>query len=518
MKKVLVITLALAMLFSTCYIAVAEEQVTLKVAVYERGNTTAAYGTATDNYWTRWIQEKFGDPNGIKLEYVPIPRGEDNAKINTLMAANSAPDIIFLYDATIIMNFGKDGGLHELTDLIEEHAPNITMNLADTLRYGQYKGSQYAVVALRSGCGRYSNFIRKDWLDEMGYELQINEAGLYHMSIDDFTKVLYKAKELDLDKTGMPVYPFAMSGAFSADQNRHLIYSFLNLDEIDEEALTCYPDMMLPGYREGVRYLNMLYNDGIIDPDFMVDTDSSMPAMSGQIATGRSLAYAQDGFYKTGVEALYEVKPDAEFVPFLLDGVSGKQYTELYDPTGMYIAIPKTCEHPDAAIKYLNFLADYETYMVLGYGFEGVHYNMVGGLPVPIKHTDEELNAREGLMRTTCGDLILVYNGNPLGYPDSTDGLEGIELRIQQLLIDGDKYSLYGGRAPYYFQGIETEAEEQYRGFLPELSSSLPALVACAPEKFDEKYDAVLNEYLVAGGQAIIDDAIELYRELESIN
>ena len=74
-----------------------------------------------------------------------------------------------------------------------------------------------------------------------------------------------------------------------------------------------------------------------------------------------------------------------------------------------------------------------------------------------------------------------------------------------------------GGSAPYYFQGIRTEAQEEYDGFLPGLTSNLPALIACSADEFDAAYDKVLNDYLAAGGQAVIDAQIELYRQLEGI-
>lgn len=68
------------------------EPTTLTVMVYERGNTTETYGSATDNYWTRWIQSEFGDPNNITIEYIPVPRSEETQKINTLMASGTDID------------------------------------------------------------------------------------------------------------------------------------------------------------------------------------------------------------------------------------------------------------------------------------------------------------------------------------------------------------------------------------------------------------------------------------------
>ena len=41
-------------------------------------------------------------------------------------------------------------------------------------------------------------------------------------------------------------------------------------------------------------------------------------------------------------------------------------------------------------------------------------------------------------------------------------------------------------------------------------------LITCKPEEFDAAYDKVLQDYLDAGGQEVIDQRIELYNKLEA--
>lgn len=523
MKKTLSTLLVLSMLLGMTGIALAADNpVTLKVMIYDRGNTTNTYGSATDNHWTRWVQTAFGDPNGIKVEYVPVPRSQDTEKIQTGMAGGSAPDIIFSYDSTMIMDFGKMGGLVELSALIDEYGPNIKANLADALEYGNLDGNQYAVVAKRTNVGHYSNFIRKDWLDKMDYTLQVNEDGFYHMSVEDFTMLLRKAKELDLDQTGMEIYPLGMTGAHNATQTRPLIYAFINRAELTDEMRACYQmdksELLWPGYKEGVRFLNQMYNEGLVDPDFMIDTDTAYPSMNAQISNGRTLAYGQDTGAMTGVEALYESNPDAQFVVFQLDNVHGEQFTDVYAPTGMYIAVPATCKNPEAAVKYLDFLANYDNAKVLYYGYEGVHYNMVDGVPTTIAHTQEQKEADKDndYERITVGDMSIVYNGQPFGYATSLEGLSEVKARVKTLEEASIKIGKVGGSAPYNFQGIKTAESEEYEGFLQNTTKSLPLLITCPADQFDAMYDQVVETYLTSGGQKVIDAQIKLYHELEA--
>ena len=50
------------------------ENVTLQVPVYDRG--LDGVPDVTNNYWTQWIQENFGDQWNITVEFVPITRND----------------------------------------------------------------------------------------------------------------------------------------------------------------------------------------------------------------------------------------------------------------------------------------------------------------------------------------------------------------------------------------------------------------------------------------------------------
>lgn len=490
---------------------------TLSVMIYERGNTTETYGSATDNYWTRWIQQEFGDPNNITLTFVPVPRSEDAQKVNTMMASDSAPDIIFSYDSNMIMQFGKDGGLVELGDLIQQYGPNLQENLGETMSYGQSEGNQWAIVAKRADVGWHSMYIRKDWLDDIGYTLQTDADGIYHMSIEDFTDLLHQFKDLDPSNQGSEMFPLGLIGAWDAGLADTIMKAFIDTPNLTDEMHACYNDMFWPGYKEGVRYLNQLYNEGLADPDFMVDTDTSYTSFNGLLSNGRILAFGHDAAEVTGVKALYETDSEAEVVPFYLDNVNGEQFNRVYAPTGMYIAVPATCKNPENAIKYLDWLSVWDNAKVLHYGFEGVHYEMDGNTVVTIPYTDEEKAASEyDFERINVGDMMLVYNGKPYGYQDSTEGMDEVTAKMKVLVYDAFKAAEVGGRADYYFQGIKTEADEKYAGLLPGLGSEIPMLITCKPEEFDAAYDKVLQDYLDAGGQEVIDQRIELYNKLEA--
>lgn len=86
------------------------DPVTLKVELFDRGNTPPGAPPLTESYFVKYMQEKFGDPNNIKLQFVTVPRTEEVPKLNVLMSANEAPDIIFTYSDPAVQNWVKQEG------------------------------------------------------------------------------------------------------------------------------------------------------------------------------------------------------------------------------------------------------------------------------------------------------------------------------------------------------------------------------------------------------------------------
>ena len=131
MKKLLALVLILCMAVPLFAVAHAEENVyrfdkplTLKVSVFDRG--TPGNSPADNNYYTKWIQENFGDPRNITIEWVVIPRSEEESKLATLItSADTAPDVCFTYNGAIVSNYVSQGGVREISDLIDQYGPTL---------------------------------------------------------------------------------------------------------------------------------------------------------------------------------------------------------------------------------------------------------------------------------------------------------------------------------------------------------------------------------------------------------
>ena len=105
MKRMLTLLLSLCLLVGMIPLgaAVAEDDwITLRVEMYDR---SIAGFNVEDCWQLRYIQENFGDPNHIKVEWVPVSRWEEGTILNTLLAGGTAPDICMTYGADLVQQY-----------------------------------------------------------------------------------------------------------------------------------------------------------------------------------------------------------------------------------------------------------------------------------------------------------------------------------------------------------------------------------------------------------------------------
>lgn len=148
MKKLLALALTLAMVMSLAGFTVAasaENTVTIKIPVYDRGFEG---WNVTDNYYTQWVQQAFGDPNGINVQYVAIGRSTEVQDYSQMLAAGNAPDIIFHYDMPQAVAYLNEGAIQALDlDEMKTYAPTYyAMTSAMIDEYGYMDGTPYFLL------------------------------------------------------------------------------------------------------------------------------------------------------------------------------------------------------------------------------------------------------------------------------------------------------------------------------------------------------------------------------------
>ena len=506
MKKIATLLLCLTMLL-TLFAATTgtaqenvfkyDKPVTLKVAVFDRGVTGQT--PVDNNYWTDWIQKNFGDPRNIQMKFIPIPRSEEIDKLNVLMASGDAADIHFTYTESVITNYVQQGGVVELTDLLDKYGQGIKSYLGeDLLKYGIFEGGQYAVPAKRVVLATNGFFLRKDWLDKLGLPLPTTKEEFYN------TLVAFRDKNPGNVEN---LIPYAFN--YDLTTHNHLMISFIK--NLDEKTLATVPDIMWDGYDDYVLFLNKLYNEKLISPDFALDNNEQHTAAvaAGQ-AGGYTYNYDNPIRVSPGIlSTLNAFQPDADLVSInAFESVTdpAKYYHAMYAPNGIFSFIPMYAKNPEAAVMYLDWLSSLDTLYFLQNGEEGKHHQLDdAGVPILLDVNDEtKFNSMQNI------DYTLLTNGQEFSDP-------ALRIKAQSYSYQGyaDKFEPMYNTAnidplvtTFHFDVVLT-ADAQYNTSLTAFRRELlTKATMAAPADCLKVFHELRDQYMRDGGQAVMDEKI----------
>ena len=475
------------------------KRTSLKVEFFERGDVPAGAGSITDNALTKWIQTEFGDKNNIDVEFISVPRAQESQQLNVLMAAGEAPDIVVSYDRNIFLNFYEQGGLTDLTEYVKD-APNLKKFLGeDVLSYGQKGGVQYVIPSKRVIVGRTAQLIRQDWLDAVGMEAPATTEELY--------KVLKAFKENDPD-----CIPWGIS--LHAPHFLDLVYGFVDFNSLSESERWTIPVPMLPGFKDGLKFMNKLYNEGLLSPDFALDKDRKQ--MEADFSSGK-VGFVNDDLGRpiqtTGYgSVLLKNDPDAKLISVdTFTDKNGAHSKQIYEPVGLYIAVPKTCKNPEAAVKYLDWMSQPEIMKTLQFGWEGQNYTIgEDGFPVVIDTSESNKTHWYNL----GFDTALVVNGKYVSNDDKT-----IEFNAKSCGDEADLYlSCYENSVRDGWMQVvlpPTDEGKKYgTGLSEKYTEILVKSITASEDEFDSVFDGLLAEYKSIGGDTMVEANARAYAEM----
>ena len=239
---------------------------------------TQYVGDWNKNSFSKYMEEK----TGLKVQYQTVttsgPNGTDMTKVNAMLAAGDLPDaflgIPFTRDQLSL--YGSQGVFAPLDDLIETYAPQMRQAWADFPDYQRLMkgndGKIYGFAGMndcyhcRVGNGRA--WIYKPWLDKLGLDIP--------KTTEELRTVLKAFKEQDPNGHGNAI-PLAAGKDNAID--RFFMGAFMyNPGEpwlrLDNEKVDFVANK--PEWREGLKYLRSLYDDGVLTNDVFSMTTEAM--------------------------------------------------------------------------------------------------------------------------------------------------------------------------------------------------------------------------------------------------
>lgn len=363
------------------------EPVTLSVFTSPQVDEHSKFDAA-DNEFTAWLEEKLN----IKLEWTVVSSADKTAKLNLLFNSNDYQDIIMNsgWDAATIYTYGTQGFLLPLNDYLETDAyyqdiyvqtgldnGTLTQSSVDSLvmpdgniyALGKYSAAVHSLVAARM-------WIYQPWLDALDLEMPT--------TTEEYYEVLKAFKENDPNGNGI-ADEIPLTGSTKGWNNNPMDFimnSFVCYGGVNGQNRAYVEDgtvqlaYMQEGYKEGLKYLNRLYAEGLLLPDTWTQDQTQLKSLTvqetqlvGSVPGGAYAAFTQITNGEEGDWLNWKVVPP-------LEGPEGVQYAEYFPqyPLSNFL-ITDACEYPRVAFRLGDALYEEVITVSAKQGLQGKYWD-----------------------------------------------------------------------------------------------------------------------------------------------
>ncbi|MCM3444125.1 ABC transporter substrate-binding protein [Metabacillus halosaccharovorans] len=469
-------------------------------------------------------------------------------KIALMVASGEYPDLIVPKGGagTLV----EAGALIDLTDLIEEHAPNLKKIYGDYLSRLKWSNDDESIYILPTAAIDQQYFSPSH-----GVGLQhavVKELGYPEIkTLKDFENAIRDYKEKNPTIDGQPTLGLSLL----ADDWRIMIsttnpafWSTGASDDgefyVDPETYEATFHYKRPEEKEYFRWLNHMNDEGLLDPEsFVQKYDQYLAKLSsgrvlGIIDDDWQFAEAQRSLREQGkTDKMYGLYPAT-----LSEDIKHANFQSAGYLAGWGIGISVDAEDPVAAIKFLDFLASEEGQTLQNWGIEGEHYEIVDGKRVISEEEMDKRNNNANYVKETgvgvlkgfapsYGDGVEDSTGqtytiaSPEQVKDSYTDVEkevltnyGVEM-WKDLYPQADEFPIkpWGAAFNITVPG-DSELALIEQKVLDIVKKRIPEVILADPADFDKLYDNFLAEIDKAGAKDaekmrtdLIKDRVELW-------
>ncbi|GAB6930521.1 extracellular solute-binding protein [Paenibacillus sp. JCM 10914] len=340
------------------------------------------------------IEEVIKEKTGVTLQW-EYTKGSETEKVNQIFATQDLPDIYtgpaWGGELDGMIKAAKEGQLVDISDKLADY-PNLAKSIAQEnvppalyeKAIDAFDGKKYLLLQNQPATNEdgmdwlYGFYVRKDIAEKIGIDPQSV------VTKDDFYNFLKAIKDANLQENGQPVFPL---GGFSngwAVGIGNTMFS-TGASYVDKGDGTVEHDFFTKGYEEYTLFYRQLLEEGLLDPETFTQTD---PIAKEKINQGRIAILA--AHYPAILDASKEyvdAHPGSDYIPLgplERAGVEQGRPADLGIQGNNVTAITKNCKGAcvDEALKFLDFMASDEGFLLARYGVEGTHWEMKDGKPV----------------------------------------------------------------------------------------------------------------------------------------
>lgn len=336
---------------------------------------------ASQNMWSDPVAKEITKETGVTLETQYPSNNDNDESIALMIATGEYPDFIFAKgDAQQLIQ--KDA-LIDLSDLIDKYAPHIKKLYGDDYSSLQYSPSDKRIFQLASGLVQnkawdVSGTAQLQWqvLKENNYQIPktlISYTRMIQNYMQNHPKVNGK------DTIGITICTSDWHWYTTLSDPAGYIANGSSNDGqwIVDDQDDVYYKHAAQGQKEYFQWLNEMYNEGILDPDFATQTYEDYLE---KIASGRVLGLLDANWGYSEAERVLKANGQYELtyagLPVTMNQnikCAALQTQEL--AAGWGIGISKNCKDPVRAIKFLDWMCTQKAQILVNWGIEGVNYS-----------------------------------------------------------------------------------------------------------------------------------------------
>ncbi len=334
--------------------------------------------------------------------------GNWQEKASLWLAAGDYPEIVYVQqDMQILRKYINSGAFVALDDLIETTAPNFKSFYKDQIPYYRANATDGKIYYWASGSPEemelfqkpFEMAVRTDLFEKTGYDADLP------LTEDEWLDFFVKAKEAAEEIDGRKPVGFTMplgepwAVALLPAAMRVGKYQYLGGGKmlmLDGDTNEIEYMLRLDYSKQVMRFFNKLYREGAFDKESFTDK-------SAQTTEKFNSGLALGAFYVTWFtgganSALKSADKDYRYavLPFRLKAQEENNDIRYHRTKTVRIfdmyGITKNARFPKRIMEVLNYTLTWEGQKLIGWGQEGIHYNVADGKRVP---SEEFLNGYE---------------------------------------------------------------------------------------------------------------------------
>lgn len=439
---------------------------------------------------------------GLYGPQVPWNGGVDYLQqLQLRVAGGDLPDMFAILGG-LEYELAEQGALARLDEYLPVYAPTlyelVPEHIWDIVRANSPDGGIYYLPSTWVDIS-LAGFIRYDWLERVGLDMP--------ETIDEYRTALEAFRDRDANGNGDPDDELPTSGRENARWMDHLFAPFdlamwegFPMWDIYDGELTY--SAVTPNMKDALAWISELYQDGLLDPETLLNTSSTWNAKIRSDRVGSW--YHGPMWLMSTVSPIHEINPDVDlrYLPALsAPGYDGAYSSRQYAGPSRAIAAGDE-EKIIAALRVVEYYSDPRNIEEVARGYEGLDYVIEDGEEVRIALPPD--------MRGAIGAPIITKQEQiTKNFSFIEDGpLVPLAEMITQIILDSESEPIAG-------QGVPPTIYDGYADIKNHTLYHEYASLIIAGEYSIDRFDEFVERWYDSGGEEVTRRAREFYRDLQ---